>query len=78
MRPEHLTIVDPDDPQAAFAGAVAIIEHLGNATILYVDTSAGQLIVEGKGDLDAKSGQTVGLKLKESHARLFGETGAAL
>ena len=75
MRPEHLTIVDPNDPQAAFAGAVAIIEHLGNSTILYVDTPAGQLIVEGEGDLDAKSGQAVGLRLNESHARLFGETG---
>ena len=58
MRPEHLTIVDPNDPVAAFAGRVAIIEHLGNSTILYVDTSAGQLIVEGEGNLDVKAGQT--------------------
>ena len=78
VRPEHLIIVDPNDPKAAFAGAVKIIEHLGNSTILYVDTPAGQLIVEGEGDLDAKSGQAVGLRLNESHARLFGETGATL
>ena len=32
VRPEHLAIVDPNDPRAAFAGAVAIIEHLGNST----------------------------------------------
>jgi len=78
VRPEHLTIVDPNDPNAAFAGAVAIIEHLGNSTILYVDTPAGQLIVEGEGDLDARSGQAIGLRLNASHARLFGEAGAAL
>ena len=78
VRPEHLTVVDPKDPAAAFAGAVAIIEHLGNSTILYVETPVGQLIVEGEGDLDAKSGQTVGLRLNESHARLFGATGATL
>jgi ABC-type sugar transport system ATPase subunit len=78
VRPEHLTIVDPADPTAAFAGPVAIIEHLGNSTILYVDTAAGQLIVEGEGDLDARTGQAVGLRLNESHARLFGETGATL
>jgi ABC-type sugar transport system ATPase subunit len=78
VRPEHLAIVDPNDPHAAFAGAIAIIEHLGNSTILYVDTPAGQLIVEGEGNLDAKSGQAVGLRLNEGHARLFGETGAAL
>jgi multiple sugar transport system ATP-binding protein len=78
VRPEHLTIIDPNDPKAAFAGAVAIIERLGNSTILYVDTPAGQLIVEGDGDLEAKPGQAVGLGLDESHARLFGETGATL
>ena len=78
VRPEHLTIIDPNDPKAAFAGAVAIIERLGNSTILYVDTPAGQLIVEGEGDLEAKPGQAVGLGLDASHARLFGETGATL
>ena len=78
VRPEHLTVVDPKDPAAAFAGAVAIIEHLGNSTILYIETAVGQLIVEGEGDLDAKSGQTVGLRLNQSHARLFGATGATL
>ena len=78
MRPEHLVIVDANDPHASFAGPIAIIEHLGNSTILYVDTPAGQLIVEGEGNLDAKSGQAVGLKLNEGHARLFGETGTAL
>jgi ABC-type sugar transport system ATPase subunit len=78
VRPEHLTIVDPNDPAAAFAGAVSIIEHLGNSTLLYVDTPVGQLIVEGEGDLDAKPGQAVGLRLNEGHAHLFGETGATL
>jgi len=78
VRPEHLTIVDPKDPTAAFAGTVAIIEHLGNSTILYVETPVGQLVVEGEGDLEAKSGQTVGLRLSQSHARLFGATGATL
>jgi ABC-type sugar transport system ATPase subunit len=78
VRPEHLTVVDPNDPAAAFAGKVAIIEHLGNSTILYVETPVGQLVVEGEGDLDAKSGQAVGLRLNQGHARLFGATGATL
>ena len=43
-----------NDPAAAFTGAVAIVEHLGNSTILYVDTPAGQLIVEGEGNLDGE------------------------
>jgi multiple sugar transport system ATP-binding protein len=78
VRPEHLTVVDPRDPAAAFAGKVAIIEHLGSSTILYVETPVGQLVVEGEGDLAAKSGETIGLRLNQNHARLFGVTGATL
>jgi multiple sugar transport system ATP-binding protein len=78
VRPEHLTVVDPKDPAATFAGTVAVIEHLGNSTILYVETPVGQLVVEGEGDLDAKSGEMVGLRLNQNHACLFGATGATL
>jgi ABC-type sugar transport system ATPase subunit len=78
VRPEDLILVDPDDAAAAFAGAVRIVEHLGNATLVYVDTAAGQLIVEGEGNLKVKSGETVGLRLSGAHAHLFGATGATL
>jgi ABC-type sugar transport system ATPase subunit len=78
VRPEHLAITDPTDPNAALAGAIALIEHLGNSTILYVDTPAGQLIVEAAGDLEAKTGQAVGLRLNEGRARLFGPAGTTL
>jgi len=76
VRPEHLTLVAADDPSAAFKGTVAIVEHLGNSTILYVDTPAGQLIVEGEGNLSLKSGAAVGLALETSRAHLFDADGA--
>jgi ABC-type sugar transport system ATPase subunit len=63
---------------ASFNGMVAIVEHLGNSTLLYVDTAAGQLIVEGKGNLDVTSGEAVGLRVMESRAHFFGPTGAVL
>jgi ABC-type sugar transport system ATPase subunit len=78
VRPEHLALVDSQDEAAAFAGPVAIVERLGNATMLYVDTAAGQLIVEGEGNLVIKSGERVGLAISESHAHLFGPDGATL
>ena len=78
VRPEHLALVGPNDPAAAFNGAIQIIERLGNATHLYVDTPAGQLIVQGEGNLEAKPGQAVGLTLSESHVHLFGASGAML
>jgi ABC-type sugar transport system ATPase subunit len=78
VRPEHFVLVRPDDPAAALNGAVQIVERLGNATLLYVDTAAGQMIVQGEGDLESKAGQTVGLTLNESHVHLFGAAGATL
>ncbi len=78
VRPEHLAIVDSQEVGAVFNGVVAIVERLGNSTILYVDTPAGQLIVEGKGNLEARMGEPVGLKLSEGHAHLFGASGAIL
>ncbi len=78
VRPEHLALVEPDDFAAAFNGAIQIVEHLGNATLLYVDTPAGQLIVQGEGNLDAKPGRQVGLTLSENHVHLFGASGATL
>jgi ABC-type sugar transport system ATPase subunit len=67
-----------EDPSAAFKGAVAIVEHLGNSTILYVDTPAGQLIVEGEGNLSIKSGEHVGLALAVRQAHLFDAEGVVV
>ncbi len=78
VRPEHFRFVDPGDAASALPGAVSVVEHLGNATIVYVDTAAGQVIVQGDGALAARPGQSVGLALDEAHAHLFGADGAAL
>ncbi len=78
VRPEHLSVVDPQDARAALSGVVALIERLGNSTLLYVDTPAGQLIVEGEGNLEAKTGEPIGLTISEPHAHLFGAAGATL
>jgi ABC-type sugar transport system ATPase subunit len=78
VRPEHFRLVDPADPAGALVGAVSIVEHLGNATIVYVDTPAGSVIVQGDGALLAGPGQNVGLALNDAHTHLFGVSGAAL
>jgi ABC-type sugar transport system ATPase subunit len=78
VRPEHLAIVDANDASAALSGRISIVEHLGNVSLLYVDTAAGQVIVEAPGSTLAKSGDAVGLRLNEPHVRLFGADGATL
>ena len=75
MRPEHLRLSSRPIPGAALSGAVGIVEHLGNATIVYVETPAGRLIVQGDGKLGASPGETVGLTLDESAGSSFGAGG---
>jgi ABC-type sugar transport system ATPase subunit len=77
LRPEHFTLADPG-AAPALKGAVRIVERLGNSTLVYVETAAGELIVEGAGDLSVKSGEAVGLMLAEANAHLFGADGATL
>ena len=78
VRPEHLKVVNPGDNAASFNGTVSIVERLGNSTILYVDTAAGQLIVEGDGALEARSGETIGLAIDARHTHLFGADNRAI
>ena len=78
IRPEYLSLVDAADSSALLNGAIAIVERLGNSTIAYVDTPAGQLIVEGEGNMRVSSGEPVGLAVDAGQAHLFGANGAAL
>jgi len=78
IRPEHFALVAPDAPGSALTGAISLVEHLGNSTILHVDTPAGPLIVEGEGNLAAKAGENVGLAVDSDRAQLFGPDGNAL
>ncbi len=71
VRPEHLHL-GPNGAEAAFDGEVRIVEQLGNSTLVYVDTPAGQLIVEGEGNLDVTPNEKVGVMLDARHAHLFG------
>jgi multiple sugar transport system ATP-binding protein len=76
IRPEHLKIVDTAG--ATIQGKVNIVEQLGNSTILYVDTPAGQFVVEGDGALQAASGDPIGLEIERRRAHLFGADGRAI
>jgi len=78
IRPEHLAPAAAGAPDAAFEGTVKIVEQLGNSTLLYVETAAGQLIVEGEGDLEARPGDSVSLVLDAARAHLFGADGKVI
>jgi multiple sugar transport system ATP-binding protein len=72
VRPEHLKIVDNGSTAASLQGTISVVERLGNSTILYVETPAGQLVVEGEGALVAHPGDNLGLIIDGKNAHLFG------
>jgi multiple sugar transport system ATP-binding protein len=71
VRPEHLRLGAAGNG-AAFDGKVQIVEQLGNTTLVYVDTPAGQLIVEGEGNLTVAPDEAVGVSIDSKSAHLFG------
>jgi ABC-type sugar transport system ATPase subunit len=72
VRPEHLRLGAAGTGTAAFDGAVRIVEQLGNSTLVYVETAAGSLIVEGEGNLKVAPGEAVGINIDAASAHLFG------
>jgi ABC-type sugar transport system ATPase subunit len=78
VRPEHVAIADPADSRATVTGAVQFVERLGNLTIAYVDTPAGQVIVEGNGELAVRPDETVGLVFDTTRTHLFGLDGRVI
>ena len=78
VRPEHFAILAPDGAGVNLAGTVALVEHLGNSTILHVDTAAGQVVVEAPGNSRIAPDQPIGLAIDGASSRLFGPDGAAL
>lgn len=75
IRPEHISIVDPDDGNAIFTGRVQMVERLGNSTLLYMKSSAGRFSSQVAGDFDAHVGDRVGVVFERKKAHLFAPNG---
>lgn len=78
IRPEHLNLVAPDSENAVTSGEIQLVELLGNATTAYVSTAAGQIIVQGAGDMQAKVGENVGINFEQAHLHLFSDSGQVI
>jgi multiple sugar transport system ATP-binding protein len=53
VRPEHIAI---DNVDGIWAGRLRFAEHLGNETIAYVESDAGEIIIRLTGHHELKSG----------------------
>jgi ABC-type sugar transport system ATPase subunit len=78
VRPEHLTLVKPNDKSAVFKGKTTVVEQLGNTTYAYIDTPSGQLIVEADSALEKATGTPVGIAVDTERLHIFESTGNRL
>jgi multiple sugar transport system ATP-binding protein len=78
VRPEHIGTGPTASGSSIFDGRVRMIEHLGHTTILYVDTPAGDMIVEDDGESAVRTGDLIGLTLNSDRVHLFDAGGQAL
>jgi len=75
IRPEHLT---PSD-SGPITGAVSLVEHLGDETIVHLDSPGGTpLALKGPGDWALSLGDRLSLAPDPTRARLFDSTGQRL
>jgi ABC-type sugar transport system ATPase subunit len=78
IRPAHVRICDPASEAAVFPGIIRVIEQFGTSTILYLETSAGRLVVESGSEVQTSVGDTVGLALEPSRIHLFDAAGTVI
>ena len=78
IRPEHITPVLPDDPTACLTGQISMLERLGNMSVLYVDTPAGNVIVGDDSETERRIDDRVGLRIDARKTHVFAADGRAL
>jgi multiple sugar transport system ATP-binding protein len=70
VRPEHVTVTSDVD---GIPGHVFMVEHLGNSSVVHVQTEGGAVVVQAGGDSSIKIGDNVSLALSPDQLHLFGE-----
>ncbi len=60
-RPEHVKLVAPRNSQASLTGIIQLVERLGNATAIHVETPAGTITALTGPESDADAGTETGL-----------------
>ncbi|MEH6835988.1 MULTISPECIES: ABC transporter ATP-binding protein [Falsihalocynthiibacter] len=77
IRPEHIDVVDPN--AGHLVGIADVVEHLGSDTNIYVNVEGlGPLMVRKHGNIPAKSGDRLGLRIQSENAHIFAAGGTAL
>ena len=77
IRPEHVDVVPLDDGD--LNATADVVERLGSDTNLYLQTErAGPVMARLRGNVAARPGDQMGLRLRPEHAHAFAADGRAL
>jgi multiple sugar transport system ATP-binding protein len=77
IRPEHIDVVDTKT--ATLIGIADVVEHLGSDTNIYVNVEGlGPLMVRKHGNIPAKAGDSIGLRIQSENVHIFATDGTAL
>ena len=71
IRPEHIAF----DPEGIWQGKVRLVERLGNESIAYVDTEAGEITLRITGNAGISGGDNVRLTPQREYVHCFDDTG---
>ncbi len=78
IRPEHARLVDAASPDAVLQAKVMLVERLGNQTLVHLQTDSGTFVLQGPGELAAKTGDLTAVAFDPTRTHVFGDTGQAL
>ena len=79
IRPEHITIVNNDDPHAHCLGQVEVVEYLGAESYVYVAAKGvGNIIVRASEIENDKKGQNIGLVFDTKKIHFFDDKDLAV
>jgi ABC-type sugar transport system ATPase subunit len=77
IRPEHVKLVAPRNGAAVLSGTIQLVERLGNATAIHVETSAGTVTVLTGPENEASAGAETGLAFDTAKIIGFAADGKA-
>jgi ABC-type sugar transport system ATPase subunit len=78
VRPEHVSLIDPNSRGANLKGNVLLVERLGNATIVHVETAIGPIVFQDGENEKLAFGDKVGLRFDPDRIHVFGRDGKVM
>ncbi len=78
IRPEHVSLVPLSSKKRQLTGTVQLVERLGNATAIHVETPAGSVTAMGTADIDVNAGSETGIAFASSKYVLFNSDGKSI